>query len=316
MHARGVFKEAINFRGRTHLPAFHFQQVIAYFHVHARLCQRRAQVGVPVLAVVDAREAVASVFNFVVRSQQSAFHLVGFGNVAPGNKHVPDGDFPEHFVKKIVEVGASAQTLQVPRVLLLGGVEVEPMMVRVVEEVPLDAPHFVVHLVPFGARVDVSFHFVHLQRALARFRRRIRFCDAPRLVLLPIQDFFAIARHGKGADAAKKWLGLARRKIKFRNGDRSRLSEARHVYDLREKQRSCLTGIQTNVVGGSNRKRNDALADSIQVNDNLDGFFFFLFVLLLAFFALVRVLRLVLFLLVRRLFFVALRLDRGRIALL
>src|SRR2546430_6107704 len=59
----------------------------------------------------------------------------------------------------------------------------------------------------------------------------------PRSTLFPYTTLFR-SRHGKGADAAKKGLGLARCKIKLRNGERSRLSEAQHVYDLREKQRS------------------------------------------------------------------------------
>ena len=52
-------------------------------------------------------------------------------------------------------------------------------MAWIVEEVALDAPDFVVHLVPFDARIDVDLHRGSFQRAITGFGGRSRRGDEP-----------------------------------------------------------------------------------------------------------------------------------------
>ena len=60
--------------------ALHDQQVVALLHVHARLGEWRAQLGVPVEAAVDLREAIASIGNDVVGAKEAPFASLGVGN--------------------------------------------------------------------------------------------------------------------------------------------------------------------------------------------------------------------------------------------
>ena len=194
------------------------------------------------------------------------------------------------------------------------------MQIRVVEEIALDAPYFVVHLVPFLARIYVSLHAVQFQRAVPLLWCGRGSRNKPSLAL-PIENLLAIRRNCEGSNSAEKWLGLPRCEIKLRNGRRVGLSEARHVHNLGKKERSCFPGVQAFVPRGFHGKRNDALADAVQIDDHLSGLFFFLFAFfpLLSRFPLVRLLGLVpsrIFLLFRCFLFVALRLDRRRIAFL
>ena len=56
------------------------------------------------------------------------------------------------------------------------------MKVRIVEEVALDAPDFVVHLLPFGARINPHFHGVQLQFPFAGLGGLSSGCDEPLFV--------------------------------------------------------------------------------------------------------------------------------------
>jgi hypothetical protein len=71
---------------------------------------------------------------------------------------VAHGHIADHVVDDVVQIGARAERVQVFFVLLLGVGHVEAVQIGIVEEAALDAPHFVVHLLPFGKRIDVDFH--------------------------------------------------------------------------------------------------------------------------------------------------------------
>ena len=137
------------------LAPAHGQKILARADVDAGLRERRAQRGVPVLAVVDAREAVATAVNVVVCAEQSAADALHVGLLAAAHEDVPGGQFAEHLLEEVVEIVAARDVLKVRLVLRLCGLEVEAVVVRVVEEVALDAPDLAVHLPPLGARVNL-----------------------------------------------------------------------------------------------------------------------------------------------------------------
>ena len=125
-----------------------------------------------------------------------------------------DGDFSEHFVEQVIQIGASGQALQIGSVLLLRGIDVQPVMVWIVQEIALDAPNLVVHLVPFGARVNVNFHLIQFECTVSRLRRGVRLGDEPPLPLA-VQHFFAIRGNSQSVDSAEERLRFACRQIKL-----------------------------------------------------------------------------------------------------
>src|SRR5277367_200512 len=87
-------------------------------------------------------------------------------------------------------------------------------MVRIVEEIAFDAPDFVVHLLPLGARLHPDFHGVELESAFAGLRRRRGGRNEPGFALL-IEKLFAVERDGGVLDAGDDWLGFAFGEIEF-----------------------------------------------------------------------------------------------------
>src|SRR5580658_5208782 len=95
-------------------------------------------------------------------------------------------------------------------------------MMRVVEEIAFDAPDFVVHLFPFGARLDPGFHGIELQRAFAGLGGRRGGRDEPALTLL-IKKLLAAKRDGDILDAGDELFGFTLGEIEFRE-DQARWS--------------------------------------------------------------------------------------------
>src|SRR5690242_4597702 len=79
----------------------------------------------------------------------------------------------------MIDVRAATRSLQIRRVLLLGSGKVQPVMARVVKEVALDPPNFVVHLIPLGARVGINLHRIEVQGAFSGLGSRRRRRDKP-----------------------------------------------------------------------------------------------------------------------------------------
>src|SRR5438034_4931356 len=73
-------------------------------HVHAGLRERRAKLGIPVLAVIDVGKAVAAVLNGVVRAKKSRFDMLGFRNIASPDEHMANGDVPQHLREQIIQI--------------------------------------------------------------------------------------------------------------------------------------------------------------------------------------------------------------------
>ena len=57
--------------------------------------------GVPVLAVEDAREAVAAVLDGVVGAEQAALDLRRLGAVAAADEDVAEGQLAEHLLEEV-----------------------------------------------------------------------------------------------------------------------------------------------------------------------------------------------------------------------
>ena len=126
----------------------------------------RFEIAIPVLAVVDAREPVAAVFERVVGAEQAGLHLLRFGTVAAEDEHVPDGHLAERFREDIVQVPPRPEILEIRLISLLRGLQVETVVTGIVEEVALDSPGLAVHLFPLGARIDVHLEVLGLEHPL------------------------------------------------------------------------------------------------------------------------------------------------------
>ena len=183
-------------------------------HVHAGLRERRAKLGIPVLAVIDVGKAVAAVLNGVVRAKKSRFDMLGFRNIASPDEHMANGDVPQHLREQIIQIITRRNVVEEWFVFLLDGFQVKPVQARIVKKVPFVAPHLVVHVLPLGAWIDINLHRVEPERpALARLRRSfgglLRRGNEP-LVLLGVQHLLAIKRHVKAGHTIENLLRLAR----------------------------------------------------------------------------------------------------------
>src|SRR4029077_18446649 len=161
------------------------------------------------------------------------------------------------------------------------------MMIGVVKEIAFDAPHLVVHLIPFRTWVGVNFHAIELQGAVPWLHYDCRPRDEPSRALA-VQHFFAIRGYGEPVGSANERVRLSRLEIEFRNSYRRRLAEARYIHHFREEQCPGLPGVQVHVICMLDRHCDNSLADSIQVNDDFDRLFLLLRILpSLSFFSLV-----------------------------
>ena len=81
--------------------------------------QRRAQIRIPALAVVDARDLVAAAFDREVGAEQAARRRRHVRHVAAAHVRVADGDLGAHVVEQVVEIGAVVDVRQQRAVHLL-----------------------------------------------------------------------------------------------------------------------------------------------------------------------------------------------------
>ena len=95
-----------------------------------------------------------------------------------------DGELAQKFVDDVIQVGARGERIQILFVLLFAVGRIHAVQVGIVEVAALDAPHLVIHLLPFGDGIDVHFHIGHVQRAFAGLHRGVggndRVLRAPR----------------------------------------------------------------------------------------------------------------------------------------
>ena len=77
----------------------HSKEVVSGFDVDAGLGQWGFVAGIPVLAVIDFRDAIAAVFQAVIGAEETAFHLLRLGGFAATEKHVAH----RHLAKAFLE---------------------------------------------------------------------------------------------------------------------------------------------------------------------------------------------------------------------
>jgi hypothetical protein len=131
------------------------------------LCQRSAHARIPVLAVEDACEAITPVLDLEIATEQSSLHTPDFRLFPAADAEVPDDHVAQHLGKQVVQISAGSDAAEEPIVQLLRGFQIEPVKSGVIKEVPLDAPGFVVHLLPLGCRRNLYLEVRGLELASA-----------------------------------------------------------------------------------------------------------------------------------------------------
>src|SRR5208283_1920484 len=149
------------------------QQVLTLADVHARFGQRSPQVGIPVLALIHAQKAIATVFYAVVGAQQADTDVFHLRPVSAKDVDVLRRDLAQHVAENIAEIGAAHDVVNIGLISRDQALHVGAVEVGIVEEVALNPPNFPVHLLPFGARINVYLHGIELERTvrLVRIRR-------------------------------------------------------------------------------------------------------------------------------------------------
>ena len=108
-----------------------------------------------------------------------------------------DRDLAHHVGEDVAQIAPCHHRLEIRLVLADRGREIEAMEIRVVEELALDSPRVVVHLLPLGARIRLHFDVVGVQRARPRGpagRRAVRLRAARRRPALVPPPAGAIGR--------------------------------------------------------------------------------------------------------------------------
>ena len=187
-----------------------------------------------------------------------------------------DRELAESFVQQIGEFVTRGETVEVGRVATLSLAEIEAVMVRVIEEVALNAPGLVVHLAPRRTRLEQHLPAVELQRPIAGLQwcassaaaGSLVGCHGRPLLTLAVEDFRAVAREGKVVDLIEELVGLTLLQVELvehlrqvrlhvlRN-DRRRLGDIEHAG---------LAGDEADVVSCRDRQRQDPLRDAIAIN--------------------------------------------------
>src|SRR5271165_2693168 len=114
----------------------------------------------------------------------------------------------------MIDVSAASGAFQIRRILLLRGSDIQAVMVGVIEEVALDAPNLVVHLIPLDAGIGVDLHAVEIQSAIAGLGHDCLWRDEPPRALA-IQNLFAMGRNHKAVQTSKERFRLASAEIKL-----------------------------------------------------------------------------------------------------
>ncbi len=105
--ADGLLEVCIHIVAAVQFAAVDREQVFAGFDIDAGLGQRRMQIGIPVLAIVDMREPVAAVGDRVIGAEQADFDLGHVRIGAAAHEHVPDRDVSQHLAEQEIEIVAA-----------------------------------------------------------------------------------------------------------------------------------------------------------------------------------------------------------------
>ena len=284
-------EETIDFVAAMQFTPVDSQQVIPLVDVHARLCKRRAQVWIPVLAEVHLGEAVATMIDGVVRAQQADADGFHFRPVATRDVNVLRGDFAQHVGEDVVQVRAAHYVIYERLIGRHQRFQIGAVKIRIVEPVAFDAANFAEHLLPLGARIHVDLHGIHLQGAvgLARFTRlpqRVNGLNRPGAM----RWFTAASRHGtsrwellvkclltiggndEAADIVQHLIGFARAHVEFVHDVSARVAVI-HSWALQQVQHMGFSCNQSIVIPRGDRQRQDALIDVLKIDLHFRRFF-------------------------------------------
>ena len=211
---------------------------------------------------------------------------------------MPDGDLAHHVGEDVAQIAARHHRLEIRLVLLDRGREIEAVQVRVVEELALDPPRVVIHLLPLGARIRSHFDVVGVQRARARGRAAARPAGAggrggaaspppgraagsrrrrhrPQRLNAPAigprgQRLLAVRRDLEEAHARCDDIGAPLPEIVAMHGQRRRSAPARAPGRSRgrfdREQRPRLARLELHVAARRQRHRENALVDLVPVD--------------------------------------------------
>src|SRR4029078_1119448 len=112
-------------------------------------------------------------------------------------------------LEKVIKIGTRSNRVEEDGVSLLGVPEIQAVIRRIVEKVPLHAPCLMVHLLPLGTRVDVNFHLADVQNTFTGLQRQRRGADGEAARSLPEQHFLAVGRYVEQRHAVQYLFGLS-----------------------------------------------------------------------------------------------------------
>src|SRR5208282_1546291 len=118
---------------------------------------------IPILAVIDARESIPPILDFVIGAEKSYGNALHLGAVPAPYEQVSDSEIAHRLLKDIVQVIARGYSRQVGREFFLRGRQIQPVKSRVVKEIALDAERLVIQLFPFNGRLDAHVHRGEIQ---------------------------------------------------------------------------------------------------------------------------------------------------------
>src|SRR5262249_36003406 len=113
------------------------------------------------------------------------------------------------FREEIVQIAPAGDVVEVRQESLTRRLEIEAVEAGVVEEVAFDAPDFVIHLLPLGARIDAHLDVVELEQTVAGLGRGGGIDDVPLVGALTIKQLFAVGGYIDATDVIDERLRLA-----------------------------------------------------------------------------------------------------------
>ncbi len=149
-------------------------------------------------------------------------------------------------------------------------------MAGIVEEVPLDAPDLVVHLLPLRARVHVDLHLRELERPLTGLVRpfprlgRLRGAAHEPLLALLVEDLLAVRGHDERGHVLQQLVRLPRLQDELLDGEGWGPVEAGDLRGLSKEELTLLAGGQRDVVAGRDGHGQNALVDLLEIDLDLD----------------------------------------------
>src|SRR5579862_4273613 len=168
---RGLFEKAVDVIRSVQVAAVHRQNVISRLDVNARLSEWSFVARIPILAIKYFRNAISPIFQTVIRAEKSDFQFLRLWSFTAAHEHVTDRHLSQTLLEQVRELVAGGDAIQIRRILFLDLLQIETVIVRVIEEVTLNAPRLVVNLLPHRARLDINLPAVKLQRTETWFWR-------------------------------------------------------------------------------------------------------------------------------------------------